>query len=54
MAYDRQGAYTKAPLQIQYWEHGADACDLGDDADVCVDASSSAVVAWATAAEGMV
>ena len=28
----RQGAYTMAPLQIQNWEHGADACDLGDDA----------------------
>jgi hypothetical protein len=34
-----------APLQIQNWEHGADACDLGEDADVCVDASSPAVVA---------
>jgi hypothetical protein len=34
-----------APLQIQDWEHGADACNLGDDADVCVVASSSAVVA---------
>ena len=32
-----------APLQNR--EHGADAFDLGDDAVVCVDASSSAVVA---------
>ncbi len=37
-------AYTTAPLQIQYWEHGANACDLGNDAEVCVVASSSAVV----------
>ncbi len=36
-------AYTTAPLQNR--EHGADAFDLGDDAVVCVDASSSAVVA---------
>ena len=36
-------AYTSAPLQN--WEHGAGAFDLGDDADVCVVASSSAVVA---------
>jgi hypothetical protein len=36
-------AYTAAPLQN--WEHGAGAFDLGDDADVCVVASSSAVVA---------
>jgi hypothetical protein len=36
-------AYTMAPLQN--WEHGAGAFDLGDDAVVCVDASSSAVVA---------
>ena len=36
-------AYTTAPLQNR--EHGAGAFDLGDDAVVCVDASSSAVVA---------
>ena len=29
----------------QNWEHGANAFDLGDNADVCVVASSSAVVA---------
>ena len=33
----------QAPLQNR--EHGAGAFDLGDDAVVCVDASSSAVVA---------
>ncbi len=38
-----KGEYTTAPLQNQ--EHGAGAFDLGDDAVVCVDASSSAVVA---------
>ena len=30
---------------LQNWEHGADDFNLGDDAVVCVDASSSAVVA---------
>ena len=35
-------AYSAAPLQN--WEHGAGAFNLGDDTDVCVFASSSAVV----------